>query len=411
MFGKLMSSIIMTSSFAMMYMIPKSMYEAFLSKANEGHVRFVRQINNLDVNDGGKVTIRNDNNVRKSSQYTSKPSIDRSEDQDLCVDSHNVLTSSPVVASEMTPDISPNQNSSEDEINNHSNAIVQDQSVSPISSPAQDAGVQANLLESQSSVNQLDESTQTTPIGFQEFNPSTPPNQISPSFSSLSSSRLKTMSPEARKSIIKNNQTFKANRERNVMQHRPLNFMHHDDDDDVDDEDTIMDGSRISEFNIRDLPSSRVQWLGGKSVNNWKDLFSHETIRRAKPPGVMKLPSLNQRRQARRLQTSSNPLALEFQPAISRGTRVTVPESMKEMIDLIAHKGPKTSKKSLDSWRGSATHRRKKLGIRMNQSVSKNKNHDSDQWITLGKRKSDRIQLNEGVEPPVKYIMYDDENE
>ena len=48
-----------------MYLVPKAAYDAFVLKANSGDIQYMRQINNVDVQDGGKVTIRNDDNINK----------------------------------------------------------------------------------------------------------------------------------------------------------------------------------------------------------------------------------------------------------------------------------------------------------------------------------------------------------
>ena len=47
-----------------MYLVPKAAYDAFVLKANSGDIQYMRQINNVDVQDGGKVTIRNDDNIK-----------------------------------------------------------------------------------------------------------------------------------------------------------------------------------------------------------------------------------------------------------------------------------------------------------------------------------------------------------
>ena len=51
------------SLFQQMYLIPKAVYDTFLTKANSRDIQYMRQINNVDVQDGGKVTIRNDDKI------------------------------------------------------------------------------------------------------------------------------------------------------------------------------------------------------------------------------------------------------------------------------------------------------------------------------------------------------------
>ena len=67
-----------------MYMVPKPLYDNFISRSGENHTRYVRQINNLDVNDGGRVMIKNDNNTRKPYEYkvpvAVNPVVDQTEE-------------------------------------------------------------------------------------------------------------------------------------------------------------------------------------------------------------------------------------------------------------------------------------------------------------------------------------------
>ena len=48
------------TSYNKMYLIPQLMYDSFLKKTDSSNVNYTRQFNSLDVQDGGKVVIRND---------------------------------------------------------------------------------------------------------------------------------------------------------------------------------------------------------------------------------------------------------------------------------------------------------------------------------------------------------------
>ena len=53
-----------------MYVVPQDKYDAFIAGACKGDIKYTRQINQLDVNDGGKVIIRNDDNIKNSRQFS-----------------------------------------------------------------------------------------------------------------------------------------------------------------------------------------------------------------------------------------------------------------------------------------------------------------------------------------------------
>lgn len=61
-----------------MYAVPKEKYDMFLSGSCKGDVKYTRQINQLDVNDGGKVIIRNDDNIKNISNFGSSQEKSRS---------------------------------------------------------------------------------------------------------------------------------------------------------------------------------------------------------------------------------------------------------------------------------------------------------------------------------------------
>ena len=56
-----------------MYAVPKEKYDAFIAGACKGDIKYTRQINQLDVNDGGKVIIRNDDHIKNSAVSREKP--------------------------------------------------------------------------------------------------------------------------------------------------------------------------------------------------------------------------------------------------------------------------------------------------------------------------------------------------
>lgn len=60
-------------SFNRMYLIPKGAYDAFIAGGDQSNVNYTRQFNNVDVNDGGKLIIRNDDNVKVQKDYQKKP--------------------------------------------------------------------------------------------------------------------------------------------------------------------------------------------------------------------------------------------------------------------------------------------------------------------------------------------------
>ena len=62
------------TNYVRMYAVPKEKYDAFLSGACKGDIKYTRQINQLDVNDGGKVIIRNDDNNKKTTNI-SQPQV------------------------------------------------------------------------------------------------------------------------------------------------------------------------------------------------------------------------------------------------------------------------------------------------------------------------------------------------
>ena len=63
------------SSYSRMYVVPQDKYDAFISGSCRGDVKYTRQINQLDVNEGGKVIIRNDDNVKNINSATSSSSF------------------------------------------------------------------------------------------------------------------------------------------------------------------------------------------------------------------------------------------------------------------------------------------------------------------------------------------------
>ena len=70
------------SNYVRMYAVPKEKYDAFLSGACKGDIKYTRQINQLDVNDGGKVIIRNDDNNKRTtnvSRNVASPPSDKPE--------------------------------------------------------------------------------------------------------------------------------------------------------------------------------------------------------------------------------------------------------------------------------------------------------------------------------------------
>ena len=74
-----------------MYLVPKAAYDAFVLKANSGDIQYMRQINNVDVQDGGKVTIRNDDNIKnvqpiKKIIFPSSTELNTSHDESVSDD-------------------------------------------------------------------------------------------------------------------------------------------------------------------------------------------------------------------------------------------------------------------------------------------------------------------------------------
>ena len=63
------------SSYVRMYAVPKEKYDAFLAGSCKGDIKYTRQINQLDVNDGGKVIIRNDDNIKKTTAPSNQQKI------------------------------------------------------------------------------------------------------------------------------------------------------------------------------------------------------------------------------------------------------------------------------------------------------------------------------------------------
>ena len=62
-----------------MYAVPKEKYDAFLAGACKGDIKYTRQINQLDVNDGGKVIIRNDDHIKRTAAPTNQQKMSPSK--------------------------------------------------------------------------------------------------------------------------------------------------------------------------------------------------------------------------------------------------------------------------------------------------------------------------------------------
>ena len=72
-----------------MYAVPKEKYDAFIAGACKGDIKYTRQINQLDVNDGGKVIIRNDDNIKNSTVTRQKTPPPNSPKRKVPSSTHN----------------------------------------------------------------------------------------------------------------------------------------------------------------------------------------------------------------------------------------------------------------------------------------------------------------------------------
>lgn len=121
------------SNYKQMYLVPKPMYDRFLKGgAQNSNPQYLRQINDVDVHEGGRVTIRNDNHIktveRKSSPTPNQTISNQTRNDDVFA-SHAEMTQerAQILAGEETDgDImsTPQKNPQEDDYVGH-NTIYQ----------------------------------------------------------------------------------------------------------------------------------------------------------------------------------------------------------------------------------------------------------------------------------------------
>lgn len=366
----------MTSSYSAMYMVPKTLYESFLSKSSEGNMRYVRQINNLDVTDGGKVTIRNDNTIRKSTSpaHHDAPRTQPPPPSAPSPPSPHPLPPPPPGSQVMSglakevPSPRPEQEEEENEEavdERFSSVQAANVGVNPVEKK-KDAGVQATPTVQDAQVQSMSPvhhnlAVQANPVGkdasVQTFSPT-----------ALQADQGQTKNPSLSSQTTKKNQKATSTwlmRHDNNQAEEPLRHFTYDDDDDI-----IM---------TEPDKGDRLKWL---KDDEGEDLF------------------LGKQRVGKR-----DALALDFQPNVS----VSVPGSnVENMIDLINRKG--TSNDPLVVVGEKPKTRRKKAiraNVKKNNETEGGQQQQQQRWITLGKRKSDRIKLNKKIEPPVKYMLYE----
>lgn len=120
-----------SSSFTSMFLIPKNLYETLMSRADravQSHCdEFnVRQINTFDVNSGGRVTIRNDENIKGvkvapiPSSLPPLPTLPTSPDPPMPKVVYNVKKGPDPPASQIVHHISPTPTSAPPQIIHHS---------------------------------------------------------------------------------------------------------------------------------------------------------------------------------------------------------------------------------------------------------------------------------------------------
>lgn len=101
------------SNFSKMYLIPQDTYDSFVSKGDKSAVSYTRQFNQFDVQDGGKVVVRNDDNVKIQNKTITQPqpqSSDEDDDDDQTTKPQNVspdLTTSQEISDATSNNLNP----------------------------------------------------------------------------------------------------------------------------------------------------------------------------------------------------------------------------------------------------------------------------------------------------------------